>query len=109
MHPIIYQYRDQITALCERYDVDVLYAFGSVTEAERFTGESDLDFLVDLRLVDKDYGRYTDNFFDLNFALEALTGRTVDLLTVRSLRNPYLIEELERTRVEIFRAKALAA
>ena len=35
--------------------------------------------------------------FDLLAALEELFGRKVDLLTRRSLRNPYFIDSVEKT------------
>ncbi|MCF8407681.1 MAG: hypothetical protein K9G36_01800 [Crocinitomicaceae bacterium] len=48
---------------------------------------------------------YADNYFEFLKQLEILTGKKVDLVSKKSLKNPILIEEIERSKVEIFAAK----
>ncbi len=56
----------------------------------------DLDFLVtfgDIPIID-----YADYFFDLMHDLENLYNRKIDLLTEKSLTNPYLINSINRNK-----------
>lgn len=48
---------------------------------------------------------YADNYFEFLKQLEILTGKKVDLVSKKSLKNPILIEEIERSKVEIFAAQ----
>lgn len=69
-----------------------LYLFGS-SVSERFDlAKSDFDFLVTLQ--DAPPGKYADNYLGLANALEALLQRPVDLVTERSIRNPFFKEEV---------------
>lgn len=45
-----------------------------------------------------------DQYFGLLQALEELFGREIDLLTDRSLRNPYFISSVEKTRQLLYAA-----
>ncbi|WP_425389484.1 nucleotidyltransferase family protein [Ekhidna sp.] len=95
MNPILSRHIDQINALCQKQKVQKLYSFGSVN-APTFNDTSDIDFLVsfqEMKLVD-----YADNYFDLCEGLEKITGRKVDLVTERSLQNPFFIESIEKTK-----------
>ncbi len=79
-----------------------MYLFGSAAKGN-FTKDSDLDFLV--QFSDKvGVLDYADNFFSLVEALEALFERRVDLLTISSLKNPILKEEIEKTKVMLYAA-----
>jgi hypothetical protein len=96
---IIEQNKDEIGALCRKHGVRALWVFGSAVTAAFDPQSSDVDFLVDL-------GEYDDvvhrRFFGLLEGLEELTGRPVDLLTVKSIENPYLAEELKETRKLVY-------
>lgn len=99
MNPIITKNISQIESLCKKYKVKELYAFGSVTRKD-FKKKSDVDLLVDFKrmpILD-----YADNYFNLTFALEDIFKRNVDLLTIKSLRNPYFIEEVNETKVKVY-------
>jgi len=41
--------------------------------------------------------QYTDNYFELHYKLQDLFGIKIDLLTDKSLSNPYFINEMEQT------------
>ncbi len=45
---------------------------------------------------------YADTYLDLAAALERLLGCRVDLVTERSIRNPYFRETVEATRESIY-------
>jgi uncharacterized protein len=99
MNPIITKNISQIETLCKKYKVKELYAFGSVTRKD-FKKSSDVDLLVDFKkvpLLD-----YADNYFDLIYSLEEVFKRKVDLLTIRSLKNPYFIERVNETKVKVY-------
>jgi hypothetical protein len=89
----------EISKLCENCKVDKLWIFGSANTSA-FNEKSDFDFLVsfeDMDLVD-----YADCYFLLVEKLELLLARNVDLVTVKSLSNPYFIESVEESKLLIY-------
>ncbi len=100
MNSIIENNKFSIEKLCKENKVDKLYVFGSVLN-EKFNEKSDLDFLVsfnkNIELLD-----YADNYFNFLFSLEDLFSRDIDLVTEKSLKNPYFIKELENTKRLIY-------
>lgn len=76
-----------------------LFAFGSVI-TDRFNSSSDIDLLVDID--DPDPISYSEKYFNLKFQLEKLFNRNVDLLEQKSLKNQYLIEEIDQTKVLVY-------
>ncbi|HET6992777.1 MAG TPA: nucleotidyltransferase domain-containing protein [Bacteroidia bacterium] len=91
--------KDQITKLCEKYGVKSLYSFGSVN-TKTFTENSDIDLVVELKSTDP--LEYTDNYFDLKFALEKLLQRHIDLLENKSIRNPFLKKNIDNSKVLVY-------
>jgi len=91
----------ELQILCEKYDVESLYVFGSAC-TEKFDVHSDLDFLVTFQKLSIE--RYTDNYFNLHNELEYLFGRKVDLITNNSLKNPFFIESLEESKQLLYAA-----
>lgn len=100
MHPIIQSQLKAIKALCKQCKVKSLYAFGSVNTT-RFTDKSDIDLLIDFE-SDISVEDYTDNFFFLRERFSNLFKRDVDLVTRRSLSNPFFIEDIEQSKVLIY-------
>ncbi len=90
---------DQIKRLCSLYKVKALFAFGSVT-SDKFRPESDIDFVVVIE--EKDPISYSDSYFNFKFQLEQLLHRQIDLLEQKSIRNPYLKEQIDKTKVLIY-------
>jgi len=78
-----------------------MYAFGSVC-TDKFNENSDIDLLISFDNLSID--EYTDNYFDLHYKLENLFKREIDLLTDKSLSNPYFIQSLEQTKQLIYAA-----
>jgi hypothetical protein len=99
----ISSHREELRELCRRFHVRRLDLFGSATGEELDPARSDLDFLVEF-----DRGApgalSFDTFFGLKEALEALFGRSVDLVEPSAIRNPYFKESIERSRAPVFEA-----
>ena len=93
--------REALAELCSKYHVRSLEVFGSAATG-KLRDDGDLDFLVDFRAVDS--MSLADQYFGLLEALEELFGRKVDLLTRRSLRNPYFVDSVEKTRQLLYAA-----
>lgn len=72
--------REAILALAERHGAHNVRVFGSVARGTA-DAESDIDFLVDL-----EPGRTLFDLGGLVMALRELLGRSVDVVTERSLR-----------------------
>lgn len=87
---------EQIKQLCNTYHVRSLFAFGSVV-SDRLKAGSDIDLIVDID--SKDPLDYSDNYFGLKFQLENILKRPVDLLEDKALRNPFLKEQINNTKV----------
>ncbi len=100
IHPLLQPYLPQVIKLLKIHKIANAYLFGSVL-TEKFNDKSDVDFLVNLQegLDPVDAG---EHLWDLTFQLEDLLNRKVDLLTERSLKNPYFIKELNETKVAIY-------
>ncbi|MDL5044477.1 nucleotidyltransferase domain-containing protein [Oscillatoria amoena NRMC-F 0135] len=92
-------YKNQIQRLCESHKVKTLYAFGSVN-TEKFTQDSDVDLVVDFKIDDPI--EYTNNYFDLKFELERILNRQIDLLENKAIRNPFLKESIDKTKVLLY-------
>ncbi len=96
MNKIISDKLDELKKLCNEYKVASLYTFGSVN-TNNFTDISDIDFLISF---DKSISieEYTDNYFLLHYQLSAIFNRKIDLITDKSLSNPYFIKGVEQTK-----------
>ena len=96
---LIEQHIKQITKLCEINKVKALFVFGSVT-TDSFRPDSDIDLVVDID--DNDPISYSDKYFNLKFQLEDILKRQIDLLEQKAIRNNFLRNEIERTKVQIY-------
>ena len=67
---------------------------------DRFRPESDIDLIVDIE--DNDPFSYSDNYFNLKFELEQLFKRDIDLLEQKAIKNPYLKQQIEKTKVLVY-------
>jgi len=92
----------ELIALCKMHRVESFALFGSAVK-NAMHPDSDLDFLVQFS-DEIDVLDYADNYFEFLKQLETLTGKKVDLVSKKSLKNPILIEEIERSKVELYAA-----
>jgi len=90
----------QIRKLCEQHKVGRLYAFGSAL-TERFTDESDVDFLYTFK-DDVPLLEVVNLYFNLQNDLEKTLCRSVDLTSEKDLKNPYFIKEIDATKQLIY-------
>ena len=88
--------RESLASVCRRFRVERLYLFGSAADEHFDSKCSDLDFLVTLE--EQPPSEYADNYLGLAQALENLFGRPADLVTERSIRNPYFRETVFAAR-----------
>jgi uncharacterized protein len=89
--------REAIRRACERFGVKRLRVFGSVL-TDRFDPQtSDVDFQPGRENLFHDY-------FDLKFELERITGRGVDLVMARSLKNPFFKASALRSAQDLYAA-----
>lgn len=92
----------ELIALCKTHRVESFALFGSAAK-DAMHEESDLDFLVQFS-AEIDVLDYADNYFEFLDHLEILTGKKVDLVSKKSLKNPILIDEIERSKIELYAA-----
>jgi predicted nucleotidyltransferase len=92
---------DRIRAACLRHGVLFLELVGSAARDDFDPKRSDIDVLVDFpdHLPDL-FGAY----MGLREDLAGILGRPVDVLAVRGVRNPLLLESLRRDAVRLYAA-----
>ena len=95
MHRIITDNIHHIRMICDQQHIQSLFVFGSVCN-DRFDDESDIDLLVSFKPLD--YGDYADNYFQTADLFEKIFQRQVDLVTDKSLKNPYFINSINQTK-----------
>jgi predicted nucleotidyltransferase len=84
---------------CKDFNVQKLYAFGSVTRGA-LSSESDLDFLVEFNR--KDYTGAFNQFIDFKQRLEEIYQRPVDLIHGEPFRNPVFSAEIKAQKVLLY-------
>ena len=80
--------------MIKSFGVKELNLFGSFAGNREINVDSDIDLLVDFEEGKKTY----DNFMELIFFLEEITGRKVEILTRQSLSKfigPHILKQLE--------------
>ncbi len=93
---------DRIHALCRKFGILRLAAFGSALRRDFDPAASDIDLFAVFSST-REPG-YADRYLDFAEALEALFGRRVDLLTPGALRNHRLAESIRRDAVTLYDA-----
>lgn len=100
MHPLVEGKRDEIMTLCRELGVRRLDVFGSAVSDDFDVERSDVDVLVE---VDPEH-LTMDNYFALKWGLERILGRSVDVVDVRAVRNPYFKAQVMATRELLYAA-----
>jgi len=101
MSPLLQAHRAELDALCRRFHVRRLDTFGSAANGQMHEG-SDLDFLVEFEPLPE--GGYADAYFGLLEALQSLFRKSVDLVVVSAIRNPYFRQSVEASRTPLYAA-----
>ena len=103
MIEIINNQSETLLELCQRYNVKHLELFGSALNEDSFNPQtSDIDFLVEFLPMEPI--KHARCYFDFLEKLQDMFGRNVDLVEVRAVKNPYLLESINKTRSEIYAA-----
>jgi predicted nucleotidyltransferase len=99
---LFHENQEELAGLCKKLGVARLRLFGSATKKRPLKKSSDLDFVV--AFSNDSAAGISDRFLELGEQLELLFRRKVDLLTERSLRNPFLRQAIERQSQVIYEA-----
>lgn len=91
---------DDIQDICKNLKVKRLYVFGSAAKGD-FNKNSDIDFLLSFT-ENISVEEYTDNYFALHYKLRELFNREIDIITERTLSNPYFIESIDESKELIY-------
>ena len=92
------QIRRAVAPACREFKVKRLDAFGSVARGTS-THTSDVDLVVEFR---EPLPHPAKAFFGLLHHVEDALGCEVDLLTLRSIRNPYFRKRVMEERVPLY-------
>lgn len=108
MEKIITDNLDAIRALCRRYYVKTLYVFGSATgrgiDGNTFGPDSDIDLLVEYEdiVYEAEHLDAFDIYMDTYYALKALLGREIDLVSARAQNSTRFKRNVEQTKQAIY-------
>lgn len=103
-------HHDEIFAVCRRYGVERLEVFGSAATGRFDPASSDFDFIVRLgRGQARDLGSLGRRFVGLAESLEAMLGRTVDLISDKRIANPYFRRTVDASRRVLYERTAAEA
>jgi predicted nucleotidyltransferase len=102
MQDFILAKRGEIAELCRQHHVRRLAIFGSATRDDFDPATSDVDVLV--TFDPSADSAYAKNYYSLREQLEALLHREVDLVREGVIRNPYRVQSIEESKVELYAA-----
>ena len=104
MLPLLINRQSEFTKLYRTYQVRRLEIFGSAADESFDPQTSDLDFLVEYEST-ADLGPWMDRYFQFQEELSLLLGKKVDLVETSALKNPFFIQEVNRTRTVLYERK----
>jgi len=90
--------REIASPLCRDFNVKRLDVFGSFAR-NAVSSNSDVDLLVEFRDPEQHLSK---RFFGLLHGLEDALGRSIDLITPNSLRNPYFKKRVLNEKVPVY-------
>jgi predicted nucleotidyltransferase len=96
----IQHFLPSIASLFEKHKIKNAWLFGSVL-TPNFNQESDIDLLITIQ-EGIDPLEAGGHLWDLTFELEDLLHRKVDLVSERSIKNPYFLKEIAATKYFIY-------
>ena len=91
--------KEKLYELFMRYHVDRMYLFGSAL-TPNYDKQSDIDFLVRFQPIE--LSLYFENYFNFKEQLKSLHGRDIDLLEEQALKNPILIQSINRSKQLVY-------
>ena len=76
-----------------------MYLYGTALNFN-FNSNSDIDFLVKFKPID--LSKYFENYMDFRESLKVLFGRVIDMVEEQTLKNPILINSIEKDKELIY-------
>lgn len=89
----------EIKSTFKKYGAVSAFLFGSAAQGA-VQKDSDVDFLFSFP-SDLDPETYANNYFSLLHELRQLLKREVDLVAEKTLKNPYLIESINISKIQL--------
>ena len=102
MYRAVEEKKAELIRLCVAHHVRRLALFGSAATNRFDPAASDLDFLVEFRPLPP--AEHAEHFFGLMEDLQSRFGLPVDLVEPAPIRNPYFLEAIEESRVDLYDA-----
>ena len=102
MNSLIQAHQSELTSLCQRFHVRKLELFGSAAQDKDVASIGDLDFLVDF--AEANQISRADAYFGLLESLQNLFNKPVDLVMLSAIKNPYLLQSIEKDRKTLYAA-----
>jgi predicted nucleotidyltransferase len=102
LHPILQAQLPLVVNLFKDHKIKSAYAFGSVV-SDKFNEESDIDLLINFEDSVEALER-GEIWWNLHDTLRDMFNREVDLLIESTLKNPYLIEDINEKKQLIYAA-----
>jgi predicted nucleotidyltransferase len=100
MQEFILAKREEIAELCRKHHVRRLSVFGSAARDDFDPATSDVDIIVEFD--DIPVAEYSDNKWALHDELASKFNRKVDLLTWKSVKNRFLLKEIQATSETLY-------
>src|SRR5436190_24344612 len=94
---------ERIAEFCRKWQIKELALFGSAL-GDDFRPDSDVDLLVTFQNPDRSFGPWMGELQEMQIELEALFGRSVDLVQKRLIKNPFRRHHILTTRQVIYAA-----
>ncbi|MBC7588125.1 MAG: nucleotidyltransferase domain-containing protein [Chitinophagaceae bacterium] len=104
MAPVVENNIEKIIEACKLMQVKSLHVFGSAARGNDFSSESDIDFLYSMEIDEQGLTKGNFDYFDLLWKLEEITGRKVDLVADKKIRNKYFAESIASDKVKVYEA-----
>jgi predicted nucleotidyltransferase len=103
MISFIEEKREELMKLCQQFNVKHLELFGSAVKGKNFhKDKSDIDFLVEFfPMAPVEHARC---YFDMLESLQDMFRCDIDLLEVKAIKNPYLLDSINKNRSRIYAA-----
>lgn len=96
---LLEKYQTEIDKMCRLYNVNQLFAFGSVL-TDNFNDSSDVDLIVSFNIIKIE--DYASNYYNFKYSLESILQRPIDLLESKTLKNPYFIKSVDNQKQLVY-------
>ena len=103
MQLLLEKRKKELQRICQTLKIKRLYAFGSVVSV-RFNEKSDINFLISFH-DNLSVEEYTNNYFSLHYQLQDLFKQEIEIVTERTLSNPYFIKSINESKELIYENK----